>query len=170
MDESVPTEAVAYFSSSPPANASQASPTAGLARRRADRARAAVLTYLRATSPPPSISVPQYERVERAMSEREVEQIVAARPGAYGMFWGPGVVLQTTWTEPTRWVYWNDRHNILGIGFDAEGRVCSKRLEYHSHTAAEDPNSWTWWKRLVNGLVTRARPIRHLQSVLIEPS
>jgi hypothetical protein len=112
------------------------------------------LAYLRFTSPPPSISISGYGKILGGMSEPEAEAIVSARPGGYVCFSGPGKMLAEDWGIAIRWSRWGNRYGVLSIGFDADDRVCAKRLEYDPTRVPEQPELWPWWKRMVN----RSRP------------
>jgi hypothetical protein len=119
---------------------------------------ALTIAYLHLTSPPPAISRQSYERIIVGMSEREVKEIIRARPGGYERFWGPGESLKHEWNEAGRWIRWGNRYGILAVGYDADGRVCAKRLEYHPRLTPEQPELWPWWRRLVNRSVPEREP------------
>jgi hypothetical protein len=115
--------------------------------------------YLHLTSPPPSISRATYEQIAAGMSEQEVEGLIRARPGAYGCFWNVGQRLGEEWGRAQRWVWWGDSYGILSVGYDAEGRVCSKKLAYHPGGTPRTPDQWPWWRRLFDRSVPSAQPI-----------
>jgi hypothetical protein len=119
---------------------------------------AGVVAYLHFTAPPPSISRDNYERVEAGMTEREVERIIGTRPGGYEVFYGPGDRLSQEWADPEGVVRWGNGYGILSVGYNAEGRVCTKQLEYNSHSVPEHPELWPWWKRLFNRSVPERKP------------
>src|SRR5262245_58197163 len=58
--------------------------------------------YLVRTSPPPRITEATYHQITAGMSEREVATLVGARPGGYGMFWGPGETIREEWAGDPR--------------------------------------------------------------------
>jgi hypothetical protein len=92
--------------------------------------------YLHVTSPPPAVSQAAYEQITERMTQKEVEGIVRARPGGYGreVCW-PNGRLEQEWGEATRWVRWGTKYGVLAVGFDGEGLVCGKRLEYDGYEA-----------------------------------
>ncbi|HWG41805.1 MAG TPA: hypothetical protein VN688_03395 [Gemmataceae bacterium] len=114
--------------------------------------------YLHFTSPPPAISRGSYERITVGMSERDVEKIIRARPGGYKTFCGPGESLKHEWGEAGWWSRWGNGYGILAVGYDTDGRVCAKRLEYHPRLTPEQPEQWSWWRRLVNRSVPKREP------------
>src|SRR5262249_10325448 len=85
---------------------------------------AIVVTYLHRTSPPPCISLANYERLTAGMSEEEVEDLIRARPGNYDFFVNDGQRLSQEWGSVERWSRWGDSYGILAVGYDAQGRVC----------------------------------------------
>jgi hypothetical protein len=117
-----------------------------------------VLAYLHVAAPPPSISCDSYELITAGMTEREVERIVGTRPGGYGEFSGPDAELSQKWSAPLRWSDWGNDYGILSVGYDADGRVCYKSLEYHPRSVPEHPELWPWWKRLAHRSIPSPQP------------
>jgi hypothetical protein len=118
---------------------------------------ALVVTYLHLTSPPPAISQANYERIAVGMREREVEGLIRARPGYYGVFVNHGQCLSEEWGRAERLTSWGDSYGILTVGYDAEGRVCWKGLEYHPGGVPRNPDQWPWWRRLLDRSVPGAK-------------
>src|SRR5262249_3717297 len=82
-------------------------------------------------------------------SERDVDRIIRARPGDYGCFPNSGEWLSQEWGTAERWVFWADGFGILKVGYDDEGKVCGKKLEYRPNNTPARPDLGPWWRRLV---------------------
>lgn len=112
------------------------------------------LYLLNRTSPPPAISPETYERITIGMTERDVGRIVRARTGWYGSAFVEYAWEDRTdkrfeeWGEPRRFDVWADRYGELRVGYDGQGRVCSKRLHHDRYRLPDHPEDWSWWKRL----------------------
>jgi hypothetical protein len=106
------------------------------------------LAYLHFTSPPPELSVENVARIREGMTELEVEGIVGARSGGYGIFWGPGHSLSEEWGKPVRSRRWSDETGYLTVGFGADGRVCKKVYQYHP-TSQRPTRRASWWEKLI---------------------
>jgi hypothetical protein len=119
---------------------------------------ASAVIYLYLTALPPSISRSSYERIAAGMTEREVEQIIGTRPGGYELYCGPGKQLSKKWADPMRVTRWVNHYGILAMGYNVDGQVCSKRLEYHAVLVPERPELWPWWKRLLNRSIPKQQP------------
>lgn len=119
---------------------------------------ATILLCLHVSAPPPSISRYIYERISVGMTERTVEKIIGTRPGGYEDYCWPTDRLQREWSNAERWSRWGDKYGVLAVGFDPEGRVCSKRLEYDDNKVPRRPDLWPWWKRLVNRTIPSSNP------------
>ncbi|MDB5306219.1 MAG: hypothetical protein JWO38_421 [Gemmataceae bacterium] len=117
-----------------------------------------VLVYLCRAAPPPALSQATYDRIHPGMTAQEVERVVGTRPGGYDWFLAPGEHLQEVWGTPVRAAGWGNRDGILTVGYDAEGRVCLKALEYHPAAAPEPPARGNWWARLRNRSVPHPHP------------
>jgi hypothetical protein len=116
------------------------------------------VAYLHFTSPPPAISLDTYEQITLGMTQAQVEQLVLARPGGYGPFWGPGETLREGTAEPARWVQWGSSDGLLSVGFGEAGQSCAKRLEYHPQATPSHPERWSAWRRLVVRSVPTTEP------------
>ncbi|MCE9568113.1 MAG: hypothetical protein K8U57_39425 [Planctomycetes bacterium] len=116
------------------------------------------VAYLHFSSPPPAISLDTYKQITLGMTQTDVEQVVLARPGGYGAFWGPGETLREGEVEPAWWVRWGSGYGLLYVGFGTDGRVCAKRLEYHLHATPSHPEKWSVWRRLVERSVPEREP------------
>jgi hypothetical protein len=116
------------------------------------------VAYLHFTSPPPAISLASYERIAPGMTEAEVEQVIRARPGGYGPFWGPGETARWQSGAAARSVSWGSPDGILSVGYDAGGRVCGKWLEYDPQAEPSHPERWPVWRRLVERSVPSRQP------------
>jgi hypothetical protein len=104
--------------------------------------------YLRISSPPPAISTQTYEQIEMGMTWREVHDIVRAMPGGYGSVWNPHDEIHAISTEPAaRFDEWWSADGILTIGYDADGRVCEKKIIQANYPEPSHPEHWSWWKR-----------------------
>jgi hypothetical protein len=121
-------------------------------------AAAAAIGYLHFTSPPPDVSSEAYDRIALGMTWREVHGVVGARTGGYGPYWGPGRVLSAEVGTAVRWDWWGSPDGILGVGYDADGRACAKRLEHHPDRPASHPAEWPWWRRLWDRTLPAAEP------------
>ena len=107
-----------------------------------------IVAYLHFTSPPPNLSVESYERIREGMTEAEVEDIIGARPGGYGLFWGPGELRKEEWGTPVRAIRWTDEFGYLTVGLDVNGRVCKKVYEFAPQRPSAPRPRGSWWEEL----------------------
>jgi hypothetical protein len=133
---------------------------------------AIIVMYLHVTSPPPAISLANYERITVGMREREVERIVRARAGGYGWFHNEGKRLSQECGIAERWSCWGSDYGILEVGYDTTGRVCCKRLEYEPYGNPVQSDLWPWWRRLFDRSVPsshtkRRKGVRNLFSGIL---
>jgi hypothetical protein len=103
--------------------------------------------YLHISSPPPAISVESYDRITMGMTWREVHDVVRAKPGGYGQYWGSDIHLADGTGEPARWDRWGAPYGLLEVGYDADGRVCRKWLWHSGRGDEPHPETWPWWRR-----------------------
>ena len=119
-----------------------------------------VLLFLCLTDPPPAISKATYDRIQMGMTERAVWDVVGTRPGGYDLFLAPGELVSQLRGASTHGNEWGNRDGLLSVGYDADGRVCAKGLEYHpSATPSTYPVGW--WGRLRS----RSVPLRYTYAV-----
>jgi hypothetical protein len=117
---------------------------------------AVLVGYLHISSPPPAISVESYDRIQMGMNWREVHDIVRAKPGGYGLYWGSDNHSEVGTRDPVRWDKWGAHYGVLEVGYDADGLVCRKVLWHAPIRNVPHPETWSWWVRQAERTVPTA--------------